>query len=439
MLRIGVVLAALACALVASASAPSSGGGRPFLVGVDDDQAKWQTRPDRLIATYRDLGLGAVRLTIPWHRGQTRPTAEAGVYLHRAAQMMARGERVVLAVYGRPWQAPLDERQRSYYCDFLRHVTGRIPVRDIVVWNEVNSPQFWPQGEGAGAAAYEALLAACWDRLRRVAPAVNLLSTTAAHWDPAGFIRAMGEAYRASGRRRPIVTTFGHNPYPDTSAEPPWTRHEDPRTVGQGDLPRLLLAIEDAFGGTGQPTPASGGAPVWYLENGFQTTVPAHKRRFYTGEETELWTIPALGRAGLDPLFRDQARQLRDALLLAYCQPEVEAYFNFELTDEVRLAGWQSGVLWRDGTRKPSYQAFKQAVALVRSGAVDCAEVPGAGGPIPRPPDDPSDKALRHAVAPGTGPRATPGRSPKSAGARSEERRPRSARLSGARGRSSVG
>jgi hypothetical protein len=83
---------------------------------------------------------------------------------------------------------------------------------------------------------------------------------------------------------------------------------------------------------------------------------------------------------------RDQARQLRDALLLARCQPAVGAFFNFELLDEDRMAGWQSGVLWRDGTHKPSYDALKAAVALVRAGAVDCSTVPGAGGPLPPTP-----------------------------------------------------
>jgi hypothetical protein len=40
-------------------------------------------------------------------------------------------------------------------------------------------------------------------------------------------------------------------------------------------------------------------------------------------------------------------------------------------------------VLWRDGTHKPSYDAFKEAVSLVESGRVDCSTVPGAGGPTP--------------------------------------------------------
>jgi hypothetical protein len=148
------------------------------VIGVDDDHAKWLARPDGLVAKYQDLGLDAVRLTIPWRHGQTRPT-RVRVYLHRAALLIQDGQRVVISVFGRPSDAPLDD-------------------------------------------------------------------------------------------------------------------------------------------------------------------------------------------------------QIRDALLLARCQPEVGGFFNFELLDEDRLAGLQSGVLYRDGTEKPSCDAFKSAVAQVRGGTVDCSAVTGA-------------------------------------------------------------
>jgi len=93
--------------------------------------------------------------------------------------------------------------------------------------------------------------------------------------------------------------------------------------------------------------------------------------------------VPPVVAAGFEPWVRDQARQIRDALLFARCQPHVGAFFNFELLDEDRLAGRQSGVLWRDGTHKASYDAFKDAVRLVESDGLDCSTVPGAGGPIP--------------------------------------------------------
>jgi hypothetical protein len=381
-------LIACACVLVTHAAGqPSAAVSRQLLVGLDDDTAKWRNRPDRLLATYRHLGVDAIRLTIPWRRGQNRPTLEAGIYLHRAAAMVAQGQRVVLAVYGNPHQAPLDAVQRGHYARFLKHVLTRIPkIRDIVVWNEANSPEFWPR-EGR-AAAYEALLAECWDRLRGLRPYVNLISSTAAKHDPAGFMRDVGTAYRASGRKRPIVTTFGHNPYPVNAAESPWVRHDDPENVSQADLPRYLAALRAGFRGTRQPLPSAARPSVWYMENGFQTIVHPSKSRHYYGEETDHWVVPPVAPAGAEPWYRDQASQLRDALLLAHCQPEVGAFFNFELIDEDRLAGWQSGVMWRDGTRKPSYEAFRQAVAHVQAGDIDCSNVPGAGGAIREAPPD---------------------------------------------------
>jgi hypothetical protein len=78
----------------------------------------------------------------------------------------------------------------------------------------------------------------------------------------------------------------------------------------------------------------------------------------------------------------DQATQLTDSLFLAYCQPGVGAYFNFMLADETSLAGWQSGLLWSDWTRKPSFSAFADAITQVRAKAVDCNKLKGgiAGG-----------------------------------------------------------
>jgi hypothetical protein len=370
-------VAALLCVLGCGAGRTAAAPG--LLVGVDDDTVKWVVRPNGLVSVDRDLGLGAVRVTIPWQRGETIPTRLAGIYLHRVAAMAAMGERVVLAVYGPRDQAPTDAAARSQYCGFLRHVFARIPLHDVVVWNEANSSDYWPASAGAGA--YEALLAQCWDELHALHRAVNVISSTSAHHDPAGFVRALGTAYRASGRTRPIADTFGHNPYPDDSAEPPWATHpNDPTTIGEGDLAALLTAYNDAFAGTAQPPPGSGRVTIWYLEDGFQTTIPTAKQGLYHGVENDRAPVPSLaGASGSLRTERDQASQLHDALLLAYCQPAVGAFFNFELIDEDRLGGWQSGLLWRDGTRKPSYGSFKDAVATLAKGNVDCAQVAGAG------------------------------------------------------------
>jgi hypothetical protein len=51
------------------------------------------------------------------------------------------------------------------------------------------------------------------------------------------------------------------------------------------------------------------------------------------------------------------------------------AFFNFQLLDDHKLSGWQSGLLWADGTPKSSAAAVQQAIADVAAGTVDCAAV----------------------------------------------------------------
>ncbi len=265
------------------------------------------------------------------------------------------------------------------YCEFVVDALRRAPsVRDVVIWNEANSPSFWRPQQGA-AAAYGALLARCYDvvheSLRRN---VNLIASTAPRHDPRSFIRSLGEGYRASGRKRRIFDTFGHNPYPATNAEAPFVEHHPgSRMLGQGDYAALLGALTSAFGQTAQPVPGQAGVTIWYLENGFETAVPVERIGRYTGRELAPSVLqPVLPPVRTAGLARDQASQLRDALGLAYCQPAVGAFFNFQLVDEERLAGWQSGLLWADGRRKPSYGPFKTALADVVAGNVDCERFP---------------------------------------------------------------
>ena len=139
-----------------------------------------------------------------------------------------------------------------------------------------------------------------------------------------------------------------------------------------------MNVLQTAFDGTGQPLPGTRGVTIWYVEDGFQTVPSPEKRRFYRGRENDVHTIPAVAsRPERLGGVVDQATQLRDAILLAYCQPAVSGFLNFELLDEDRLGGWQSGLLWRDGTRKPSYEAFKAAIAEVRGRHTDCSKIRG--------------------------------------------------------------
>jgi hypothetical protein len=369
---------ALALGVVAARPASAESTHLKLIVGVTDDTAKWMTRQDGIVGVHRDLRLMAVRVTIPWRPGQIGPNMLQQVYLHRIARMLQLNDRIVLSVYNVARYAPTTRVRRNQYCAFLRGAVRRLPlISDVEIWNEANSPTYWPQEDAPDT--YAALLTRCYDVLHARPGPTNVISSTASRHDPAGFVFALGVSYRLSGRSRPLFDTFGHNPYPETSAEPPWALHPDSDVLAEGDYETLMNVLQTSFGGTGQPVPGQRGVGIWYVEDGFQTVAPPDKRRFYRGRENDPHAIPAVAPeavAGTGAV--DQATQLRDAVLLAYCQPAVTGFLNFGLLDEDRLGGWQAGLLWRDGTRKPSYDAFKAVIAEVRQRDTDCSKVRGA-------------------------------------------------------------
>jgi len=365
---------------VAAAAPASAVAGRGLVVGVNDDAVKW--RPG-ISAVANDLGLGYYRVTQGWQPGQTQPTATDTASLG-AAVRNAGSQRIVLSVFGPASAAPTSLAARTVYCGFVASLLDRFPqIAAVNVWNEANLSYFWkPQfdrnGSSAAPAAYEALLARCYDAIKSRHPSVRVSTSLS----PRGndnpraksnvshsartFIGKLGQAYRRSQRRARIFDVWGQNVYGSSSKERPWARHR--LDIGQGDYARLLSYLRSAFRGTRQPVPGQKDVRIWYLEDGFQTGVTA-KRGFYASAETERSVIAPLGGRV------DQASQLTDAVRLAYCQPAVGGFFNFLLADESSLRGWQSGVMFSDWTPKPSYQAFKRVLGEVKAGRVNCAKL----------------------------------------------------------------
>ena len=253
-------LALAAAALCASVSLlPHAAGAAPgLLLGVDDDSLKWYGHTSSLLSIYRTLDLGAVRVTLDWTPGESFPSGTARTELQRAANA-GRSIRVVLAVTGPATQPPLDDASRAGYCGFIANVLRRYPwIRDVAIWTEPNSARFWQPRKGA-AAAYEALLATCWDALHAAQPAANVIATSAPHASPGRWYEDLGQAYKASGRTLPVFDTVGHNAYPETSAEAPGARHgKHSHSIDEGDLDRLLAALRKGFDGTAQPLPGTG-------------------------------------------------------------------------------------------------------------------------------------------------------------------------------------
>jgi hypothetical protein len=389
--RLTAVLPVLAATcLLAVPSAARETSLPPFWVGFAEDLPK-ETGADATDAA-RGLGATALRVTTQWSSGRTELDPAETARLDRAVAA-APGLRLFLSVYGASGDsAPRDEAARDQYCGFVRSVLLRYPaIRDVVVWNEPNKRLFW-NPQVAAPAEYAALLARCYDVLHAAVPGVRVIGlalSPSGHdnqgsYSPGVFIRAVGDAYRASGRAAPLFDAVAHHPYPPNTAERPWTKHVESRLIAQGDWNKLMRNLSLAFAGTGQPLPgecAGSLCPViWYTEVGFQTNVDPAKAAAYTGVETETTLLPPDAGGESDAtgaLAPDQRTQVNDAVRLAACQPYVAGFLNFLLADEPRLEGWQSGALWADRTEKPSAAAFREAFAEAAARKVDCAELEG--------------------------------------------------------------
>jgi hypothetical protein len=405
-------------------------------VGVTEDGLK--TEPDAALEDARELGIRAFRITLLWRPGLTVPTPAQLAELEQATA----GDpeiSVILSIYGeRAIHAPSTESRRDEYCGFVQEVVQRYDrIRQVAIWNEPNKTFFWrPQfnadGTSAAPAAYAALLARCWDVLHDVTPDVELIAPSTSprgndnpnavsniSHSPIQFVRELGRAYRGSGRDSPIFDIVGHHVHGLHSAERPWRAH--PGTgVTQGDLDKLEQVFAEAFSDTAQPVPGrcveGKCVPIWWLEAGFQTVPDEDKASLYTGVEVTPRPLPdTSGDVDLDPLpdsdtlASDQATQIVSAIRLAYCQPHVEAFFNFLLWDEQRLEGWQSAPFWFDRTPKGSYAAFREVIREVNEGDVECSTLRRAAAveqtraasidavrlparpPGPQPPADPDE------------------------------------------------
>jgi hypothetical protein len=407
------VLVLLCLAALCAGAGRTQANAHRFFVGFSEDLPK-KIGPAAAKPAER-LGASAFRVTLMWAPGERRVSTRDARQLARAVRG-TKGMRLVLAVYAFPGtrRAPLDPGGRDQYCAYTADALRRFPtIRDVVIWNEPNKSLFWsPQLTDdqwdAAPLAYEALLARCWDVLHAARRDVNVigfaLSSTgrddATSHSPGNFIRLVGDAFRESGRTRPLFDTVGHHPYGRDARERPWHRHVGSTTIALGDWNKLMSNLREAFRGSAQPIPGEKGVSIWYMEYGVETRVdPARRRSYRAREHARVLPDVALEADVTEPAGTsrapDQSTQVLDAIRLAACQPYVGAIFNFLLVDEPRLTGWQSGVYYADRTPKRSYPAFQEAIAEASGGRVDCDGLKG-GRPSAdfTPPEPPADVSL---------------------------------------------
>lgn len=359
-------------------AAPVHAGGPTMSIGVTDEGFRTESLTDARtrMTLARLVGADSVRVSTTWWPGETAPREPETTSLDSvagAAQLT--GLRVFMVVnHAGNWATPLTDEARQEYAAYTASVVRRYPIiRDVVVGNEPNINRFWlPQfnedGSNAASPAYLALLGETYDAVKAVSRRIQViggaLSPRGSDTYPSGrhthspttFIRDLGTAFRASGRDRPVMDGFSIHPYQDNSSQSPTTRHGGSRTISISDYDKLVRLLSEAFDGTAQLGSA---LPIYYLEYGVESTVPAGKRGLYSEAEPTT-TRPASPAT--------QAAYYRLAMQIAYCQPTVKAFMLFLLRDEAALPRWQSGVYYVDGTPKPSAAVFRRSVREARRG-----------------------------------------------------------------------
>jgi hypothetical protein len=372
------VLAA-AVLLAAVVAAPARAGGPSMLVGAADDAVQ----QDNLVAAKAKLdllrlaGFGAVRIAETWAPGERAPTA---LERQRLAAVTGAAELDAIRVYltvlnGGSLTTPLTPADQSDFAAFTASIARQYPsVTDFVIGNEPNNNRFWlPQfaldGSDTAALAYESLLATSYDALKAVSPTIDVIGggldprggdkpgTGKPTHSPTTFITDLIAAYKASGRTLPIMDAFDMHPYEDNSSLPPGFQHPKTSTIAIADYTKLTSLLA-GFDGTAQPGST---LPIVYGEFGVETQIPPEKASLYTG--TEPATTKPVDEA-------TQAGYYQDALALAFCQPNVKAFFVYHAFDEPILSGWQSGVYYADGTPKTSLPVVKKAIRDVSGGVI---------------------------------------------------------------------
>jgi hypothetical protein len=381
------VFAAVACALGALALVGPAGAG--VRVGVNDDAGKYADGAPEFWQTMRQDRLRQNAVTVLWDEARPTTIVDESFIANALPAAEAAGVEVVFDVYPMHSQAfTQNGATPQQFGDFLAQLAQRFPsVTEYVLMNECNqtrfvNPQFDARGVNQSAAICGRALAAGYDALKAVDPAIvvwgvglsprgndNAQAASNASTSPVAFLAALGKWYRSSGRTEPIMDGFDFHPYPIPQSLPFATGYADPDNVAVSNLPRIYQAFYDAFQGTAQPTigqQVGGGLPVSLNEVGIQTD--ATGREGYSGTE-----VSGDGNGGVRGDTATEAFQASWYLqMLAYvaCDPNVEVVNLFHLVDESALEGWQSGLYFVGYAPKASAAAVSDWIA--RTGG-DCA------------------------------------------------------------------
>ncbi len=388
-LRLFLVFSACALAVVF----PTAASAQPrMLIGFQDDPSlRW--RDDRLAVfdLAQQANAGIVRTTVYWSRiAQARPANAANpfdpAYRFDDLDEFVRnaglhGMEVMLTIWGTPaWAnggrgqnyAPtrysdLQNFARALATRYSGRYTGYPFVRYYTVWNESNlgqflSPQYNAKGTPVAPTIYARLYRAAYAGIKtgNQRALVGIGETSARGRDK--FLGRKGTQETESpgkfaellSKQRPVLRfdAWSHHPYPTAINAKPTQKVRWPN-VTLTQLPMFESSIERWF--------KRKDIPVWITEYGHQTKPEEPKGVTYA----------------------QQAAYLRQALIIAAKDPKVQIFIWFILRDDP-TSTWQSGLLQRDGVRKPSYASFAGLARTFDGRNPQIFVKPGVSNPLVR-------------------------------------------------------
>jgi hypothetical protein len=398
------LIAALALLIPAGTAAAAPNAG----VSIMDDQLLLDehdpAKVDRHMRRFQSLGVDRLRVSAFWDQIAPKPgrrnkpnfdaaSPTAPQYrfagLDRVVQSAVQhGFKVMISIttpaplwatgnpskHDRQWKPKPGE-----FALFARAVAARYGSQadQFAIMNEPNQPGWLaPQSNKRGFYAphhYRSMVRAAFPAIRAASPRDTILvGELAASGSinrgpgsairPLAFLRSFACVKRSfrkvrSGRCRnfkpPRADAIGHHPYNFFQRPSKRSRHRDDAAIGDG---RRLLRFLDRLVRRGRLISTRGRKlDVHYTEFGYQTNPPDPY-------------------AGIS--LKRQDRWLQEAARVAWATPRVRTYSQFRLTDGPVLPGggfaayreFQTGLMFRDMRKKPSYASFKHPFDIRRRG-----------------------------------------------------------------------
>ncbi|HEV7132956.1 MAG TPA: hypothetical protein VGN27_04380 [Gaiellaceae bacterium] len=380
-----VGMLALGASVAMTASAQTDSAGRvvaapPINYGVADDTGKYADDGGAWFnSELKGANLVEERWTLSFDPANPTSITELPFLQRSAPRAQADGIHVVLALYGRPATA----HDPAAFCAWAAQVATTVKnwgIHDFIVWNEPNTALYWSPQDSGAPAAYEALLAQCYDSIHAADPQANVIgfglsprSNGPSQTAPIPFIAGVGAAYKASGRTMPVMDQMSIHPYPNPNSptDSPDVGYAATNNYGVPNLDRVKQALYDAFNGTGQKTTVNG-LTFRIDELGWQSDTTTYSQ-YYHSENVKVVSE------------QTQADFIKETVQKYFaCDPTVTDVEWFLLVDEATRdgrdqngnvigGGWQSGFLTAGGQGVSAPKAdYSQDAPLFAQGRAAC-------------------------------------------------------------------